>query len=239
MKSLGLLLDFVNVKDWNVELLRKLQQELTGAAQMRREKKGYGLVRNKQDASQRFREGFASDLRLVSFRSSEKDGGLLIFDYDYPTPSPDAYDLSEEKCLAHLATLQKKWRDILKATASQGPDAIYLNSIIERAKFFLTITEDHFSPDISPYNDETVFDGRIEEEYMMVFISGKGGDFSKLRVCDNPGCGKMFLFNRPKQRFCENDCRHQYHNKDKIESGYLAKHQAKGRAEKPEIYLLK
>lgn len=231
MNPLGLLLDFVNVKDWDVKILRELQQGLTFAAQIRRKRNRYDGVKDKQSLTQRFREVFESDLTHVSFRSPGKPGSILTFDYGDPIPNPYAKALNEEECFVHLATLQKKWRDTLKDTANQGPDVLYLNSLVERAKFILTTTEDPFSPIINPYNDETLFEGRIEEEYMTVFLSGKGGDFRKLRVCDNPSCGKMFLFIRSTKLFCDRHCRDQHNNEEKIESGYLATYQKRKRDE--------
>lgn len=218
MNPLGLLLEFVNTKDWDIELLRNFQMRLIGATQKLKEEK-YDLVRDKKDIRRAFLDVFEIDSTQVSFRSPKKYGDLLIFDFDGPTPKTDTKVLSEEECLAHLTALQNKWRNTLEETAKQGPDNIYLNSIIEREKFYLNITEDPFSPNISPHNAEIPFDGRIEGIFAMVFVLKKGGDFRRLRICRNPACGKMFLFKRASKESCSDKCRLAFHNKIYTQTG--------------------
>lgn len=53
----------------------------------------------------------------------------------------------------------------------------------------------------------------------------------RMRECYNPDCGKWFVFNRPKQKFCCEHCRTDHHNRQKIQTGYLKDYQQKKRDE--------
>lgn len=217
MSAIDLLIDFVNVKEWSKAELFNLTVKHRLITSLFGEKNGYeDYVQVRQIAE-----------RFCCIGSGEPDPLFLNF----LAPEKDFFDA--------LTDLQAHWRAILKHTREQGPDVAFLNEIAMRAEWQLIETANPLSPRVGPFHFRAgTLDEWLEFRYLDA-ITERGADFLRLRACNNPACEKMFLGNRPKQKFCENSCRHHYHNKIKIESGYLAEHQKKGRGEKPEIYLLK
>ncbi|MDD2465468.1 MAG: hypothetical protein PHI97_15835 [Desulfobulbus sp.] len=152
---------------------------------------------------------------------------------------PLSFECPEEEFFHVLAELQAYWQNLLEQVREHGQDIKFLTEIAARAEWSIEETQNPFAPKIGNFHFRA---STIEEWLEFRYLDAAtyyGDDFKRLRTCANPACGKKFLFNRPKQKFCRDACRHHFNNRIKIESGYLARHQKKGREEKPEIYLLK
>lgn len=232
---LELLLDFVNVKTWSKAAIFFLVDKYDLITTRFGKINGYELTAHLRKFGNK---------AIVRDRESENDPPVFA----YLMPEKDYIDflssfsenlLPEKDFFEALIELQIYWRDILGRIPTHGHDVKVLNEIAARSEWQVVESKNPFAPMVGNYFLKPGgVDGWLESCYLQA--STKQGDrFKRLRICENPACGKMFLFNRPKQKFCETACRHEYHNKQKIESGYLARHQAKGRSEKPEIYLLK
>jgi len=148
---------------------------------------------------------------------------------------------SKDESLEILLNLRSYWRGILdNCRLSQLQDIRILNEIASRIKCVVVETVNPFVPtiDFDWKKDDAGLNDWLEYNYLHA-ATLHGDAFTRLRACDNIFCWKVFLYNRPKQIFCCPACKDQHHNNRKIESGYLARHQAKGRAENPDVYLLK
>ncbi|MFH7326670.1 hypothetical protein [Desulfurivibrio sp. C05AmB] len=144
--------------------------------------------------------------------------------------------ISEKECFSRLKDIQKRWRRILEKTAANGAQLEDLNNFVKGVSFFGAATSDKYDVTLTPLCEEPNYlERQLEEEYVMTFLSGNGRDFRKLVVCQH--CGKMFRSKRSTAKFCGRKCRDDYNNRRKIASGYLAAHQARGRVEKPLIYI--
>ncbi|MEW6428456.1 MAG: hypothetical protein AB1568_10520 [Thermodesulfobacteriota bacterium] len=201
-----LLIDFANTRTWNDDTLAGIIDRLADAAKARRE--GGNIMEVE-------RHTHPADLY-----------GLTI---------PVFFDLNgknDEERLRRLKRLQTLWRVRLKKTARSGPDPAFLNRIIGKSKFFLSVNDaDPFTPQAQPmYSQYTTFAQWIEGEYLSIFLSGDGQKFRALRECHNQECRNLFLSNRKTHRFCQEPCKHKFHNEIKVESGYMKKYMADGRA---------
>jgi len=215
-EGLSLLIDFVNVKKWSAQQLQTLQQI-----------HGFHFTRY----------GDEHGYDYIFFR--EKKGFYYLIDENAPRYQTVQL-IDDEECFSMLISLQMKWREILTATRANGPDVNFLNEISRKVKYHLISTGDPFVPRVGPFEvDYNTIEEVLEFAYLDVFIFAAGKFFIRLRECNYPECRNIFIYRRSKQKFCNDDCRNRYHNAIKIKSGYMAEHQAKGRREKPDVYLKK
>jgi hypothetical protein len=212
-KPLDLLLDFVNVKTWNREELRRLQTTYSMATTIGGQARGYD-----------------DNVMLRGVK-----GVFLIVD------NPDslwinAPKVQDEDFFLALENLQNEWRERLIQTQERGPNIEFLRQASAGVQWRVIEAENPFAPRVGPFNFQP---GPLDEFLEIRFLDAaltQGDDLKRLRICENPACRKMYLYNRPIQKYCDTTCKDSFHNKIKIESGYLARHQAIGRIEKPDTY---
>ena len=146
--------------------------------------------------------------------------------------------INDIECINILESLQHDWRKILLNTITYGPDIDFLNKISDKVKYIILKTDHIYLPKIGQFKYfDRNFNDILEFSYLDIFIVGSGVFFKKLSECNNNECKQFYIKNRPKQKFCSDNCRHNFHNRIKIDSGYMAEHQRKGRREKPDIYM--
>lgn len=146
----------------------------------------------------------------------------------------------DEDFLAYLGELSTLWRWVVTRTAADGPTARVLDYMLTELRFKFQDTQDPWRPTLTtPMPAPWSIEQRIMAEYLAPFVANEGELFKRVRTCNDPHCGKLFIYNRPKQTFCNNDCRYHFHNVTKIQSGYLAEHQRSGRKNNPATYLRK
>ena len=208
-----LLLDFINVKDWTVDELKQFQLE-------------YNLPFSLHGEN-------THGLDFIRFRDEAL--GCFITDDDFPAKYWQKHDY--EVCFNRLKALQKEWHEIMIDASKEGPNIDPLNIITERSKFHFVRTTDPFAPSIGPFAfSYENFEDVLDYAFLHIFTSGMGKTLQRLRVCKYDSCNKLFIYHIRKQLFCGNKCRYDYNNREHIKSGYLARHQAKGREEKPLTY---
>ena len=83
---------------------------------------------------------------------------------------------------------------------------------------------------------EFTIESSLEADYLKTFIDGRCENFKRLRNCRKKDCQKWFIYTRPKQVFCSDNCRLSFHNTRYIKSGKAAAYMKKARVEKPDIY---
>lgn len=103
--------------------------------------------------------------------------------------------------------------------------------------FYFTEGEDTWKPGVyfSRLGGGTV-ESFVDAEIVQTLLVEKGELFSKVKKCKYNGCKKYFLYNRPKQVFCSNNCRMTYHNEKDRLSGARHKYYQKKRDEGDEKY---
>jgi len=227
-KPLDLLLDFVNVKVWSKEELRHLQTKHGLAASIGGQERGYDDYVNLQHTEGHF------------LLDDEPEPLPFLAALGYNEPAPHWRGLPrvrEDVFFSALLDLQEEWRTRLKLTSEHGPDIVFLNEIAAPAKWMVVRTANPFAPTVGPFGFHPgPLDKFLEFRFLDATLT-QGDNFRKLRMCENPTCGKMFLHNRPKQKFCEDACRRRYHNRKMIETGYLRDHQQRKRDAGDERYM--
>ncbi|MFW6052970.1 MAG: hypothetical protein ACOC8I_03570 [Desulfosalsimonas sp.] len=229
---MNLLIDFVNVREWSVETLFNLHKKhdlCKSVFPMPTYIKNMLYQYNKAMDSEAFpgrRFFFEND----DFATERIKAGL-------DTVLPDDTKRYQElfKCLRGL---QKHLLSLIEDTVKEGPQPSTLNKTIEIVgiKVEFRKSKNPFKPSLKQYKNITTIEDMLFFDYLHPFLVDKGEQFKKLRTCKNSDCGAWFLYNRPKQVYCSDACRHANNNRTKIKSGYLAAHQRKGRSEKPNIY---
>jgi len=244
-----LLIDFLNIKEWTVENLFGLVQT-------------YGLCIHVRDFEQSYKNWtqFRNFPNHFYFRKPDayaaflqEKGAIVVLPED---------EEKYQEMFNYLEALQQEdWKQMVEQTIESGPDIDFLNESMKLADIELVkrgstdficidglygaVEETYSKNTYDPWKVDFLyarsaksiaFENFLEFSYLYPFLEGRGEQFRRLKTCKNPDCGKWFVYNRPKQTFCCNDCRHRYNNHIKIKSGYLAEHQRKGRAEKPSIY---
>ncbi|MDA3897335.1 MAG: hypothetical protein PF482_14460 [Desulfobacteraceae bacterium] len=214
-----LLLDFVNTKKWNIDTLTAFFKKYGFVISMAGYNQGYEL----QFITRAFPENI---FRLES--DDHSINGIII-------PGDDRFNDFFE----YLQTIIRDvWIERLMDTKERGPDISLMNEIAKRARFEISEGKKPFLVEVGNYyHDGMMFEEFLEAEYLKIFMTGQGDRFKKLRICRKPDCGKWFIYNRPKQNFCSDKCRLDFHNAIYKEDGRAAAHQRKGRSEKPDIYL--
>jgi hypothetical protein len=146
-----------------------------------------------------------------------------------------------EKFLGYMNGLSLFWRWIVKDTAKNGPANLVLNYImrIESIEVSFQEGENPWKPKLSALTGLGYLEVKLAADYLEPFTHGNGEIYKRIRICNDPDCGKLFVFNRPKQNFCNDECRYHFHNVVKIRNGYLAEHQRRGRQDNPATYVRK
>jgi hypothetical protein len=218
--DLEMVIEFLNVKSWNADLLRQYAKTYGRPETVYGEQHGHdAFIKSRAFPGKHF--FFVEDQQAKELLR-EEDRGLFVL------PGETAY----QSFLDYLSgELRQEWQERIINTRDAGPDRDYLHEIKNRLE--LDFLKD-FHVIAKPAKNR--IENWIECEYFNGTSLGFGADLKRLRTCKNPDCGKWFFYNRPKQTFCCDACRHRYNNHVKIKSGYLAEHQRKGRAEKPTIY---
>lgn len=148
--------------------------------------------------------------------------------------------MPDDEFLAYLDELSTLWRWVIKHTADSGPIVRVLDYMVTKLRFGFEDAQNPWAPRLTaPMPVPWTIEQRLMAEYLAPFISENGEVFKRVRACADPDCGRLFVYNRPKQTFCNDDCRYHFHNVVKIRSGYMADYQRKGRKENPATYLLK
>ncbi len=223
---MDLLLDFLNIKAWNIEALFGLYKDHGLYVSEAGYKQGY-------EFSSCF-EGFLPNLFFFFMPDDPFAASLLEQGIDVCLPGDERY----QELFDYLTTLQSEWGKAINFTVEHGPNFDFLN-------YTMSLVDIRLAQGANPWDamfehdrgQITPFEQFLEFDFLQPFLVGQGKQYKKLRVCKNPDCGKWFIYNRPKQLYCNETCRHNYHNHIKIESGYMAEYQRKGREEKPLIYI--
>jgi|SRR5215813_10574686 len=68
--------------------------------------------------------------------------------------------------------------------------------------------------------------GRIEEAiknvlYMIIAAALESGKLTELRKCE--ACNKIFVIDDPRRKFCREECRIEFNNEHRLQSGYFSK----------------
>jgi hypothetical protein len=227
LNSICFLLDFVNEKEWSKQIFRDLQikHHLISSE--------YGDIHGYEETAylrkfdgKRFFVCEKTHPMYLDFLSTFNNDDNII----------EQKTLLEEDFFRTLVELQASWRDFLEITSRIGHNLEFLNEIAKEVTWQLVGTTGSFSPKIGAmYFTSQTMEDFLEFNYLYA-VTGFGDFVKRLRFCNNSICDKMFVYNRPKQIFCEEACRHAHNNREKIETGYLAAHQAKGRRENPVVY---
>lgn len=215
-KPLDLLLDFVNMKAWSKEGLRHLQMKHGMAASRGGQERGYD----------------------DSIYLQHLEGHYLL--EDAPLPYWRGVKIAQEDVFFDaLVGLQNEWRNRLESTREHGPDIVFLNEIAAPAKWMVIRTANPFAPRVGPFGFHPgPLDKFLEFRFLDAVLT-QGDDLKRLRICENPACGKMFVQSRKDKVYCVDKCRLDFHNKKNTESGYHREYQRKGRLENPDVYLTK
>jgi hypothetical protein len=140
----------------------------------------------------------------------------------------------------YLDGLSSFWRWLVEDTQKHGPHIITLNYFLEDVELSFQETESVWAPQLAPPEKKTTYiELKLGAAYLAPFFHGDGEAYKRIRTCSDPDCGRLFIYNRPKQTFCNNDCRFHFHNVVKTRNGYMAEHQRRGRKENPAIYVRK
>ncbi len=218
-----LLLDFLNVSNWTLEKLEALF----------RKHQLYGYYSYYNDRKDFYSDYY--DTRFITRKFPQRVYFIEVSDRERELIRPDADVVFPEnengykELFAYFKDLQANWVKELQGTV-KGPDLDYINKIGESASIrFESGKKPGTVVPIQRRGYTTTFEGFLEYDYIFPFITGQNDLYNKLRFCANPQCKKIFLYKVPKQKFCCEDCRHAYHNRRKIQSGYLAKKWREGR----------
>jgi hypothetical protein len=145
-----------------------------------------------------------------------------------------------EMFFEYLNGLSSFWRWLVEDTQKHGPHIITLNYFLEDVELSFQETESVWAPQLAPPEKKTTYiELKLGAAYLAPFFHGDGEAYKRIRTCSDPDCGRLFIYNRPKQTFCNNDCRFHFHNVVKTRNGYMAEHQRRGRKENPAIYVRK
>ena len=217
-----MLLDFLNVKEWTLHSLREfwLSNPLAPEPYIFTKYRPNGIPDSKQ---------------VVIWLEELKGGSFLGEDRHI-------IKAGETDCLPfykYLETGQAEWTDRLQSTIEKGPDRMWLTqTLMKDERILYQETDDPWRLKIGIWTmGMPLIEHRLILSYKEPFIDGTGEQYRKIRQCRKPDCKKWFVYNRPKQKFCSNKCRLDFHNAIYKKDGSAAAHQRKGRAEKPDIYL--
>ena len=158
--------------------------------------------------------------------------------YRYPI-MPDNHERIG-KFLRYLNGLSAFWRWIIEDTRDNGPQVLVLNYIMRmETEFVFESSENPWRPKFSMPKKNGYLEEKLATAYVEPFVNGDGEIYRRIRTCSDPDCEKLFIYNRPKQNFCNDECRYHFHNVVKTRNGYLAEHQRRGRKDNPATYLRK
>ena len=212
-----LLLDFMNVKEWNYEVLLSLFKK-------------HGIKWSMEG----YRVGYE-----MSFRSSAFPDRSYFFEPDHyyqelvKCGADAAAPADTEKYKAfftHFDAVLQMWNDIVLNTIEHGPDIEIINQIIYEAKFKMVAEPGSRGIDLSYSHSNSGFiEDVLEQDYLKTFLNHHGEMFKKLKTCAKPECGKWFIYQRSTKKYCCDKCRRDQDNRNKIKSGYLSAHQKKQR----------
>lgn len=214
MRPIDLILDFVNVKIWSREELRRLQTTYSMATTIGGQSRGYD-----------------DNVMLRGVK------GVFLIDDNPDSLWINAPKVQDEDFFLALENLQAEWRKRLLQTQERGPNIEFLRQASAGVQWGVIETENPFAPRVGPFNFQP---GPLDEFLEIRFLDAaltQGDDFKRLRTCNNPECLRVFLYNRSKQKFCEDACRRSYNNRKMVETGYLKRHQQMKRAEGDERYM--
>ena len=209
-----MLLDFLNVNVWNHEALRNVLIE--------------NEIPFRGGILTKYRPKGIPDLQQVVLwldepRGRDKDHNIAI-------------DGSEECQLfyKYLSVLQNDWIAEVKYTISKGADRVELGRAWKDPSyvFYNLMDADPWKVEIVlTANDDCSFEHYLTLSYVRPFIQGTGDRYKRLRQCRKADCSKWFIYNRPKQEFCCDKCRLNYHNAIYAETGKAAAYMKKARDE--------
>lgn len=209
----SLLISFVNVKEWTEDNLINFQNNHHFNFTSFGDTDGHDYIFFRNCKSRYY----------INNKNAHSYLAMSVIDFD--------------ECFKRLNELQDKWRKILLNTSKVGPDIDFLNIISERVKYNIVPTKDCMVPNIGAYNvNFNNIEDVLEYAYLDIFVLRVGRFFYRLRVCKNESCENLFIYKRPKQKYCNDTCRISFNNKLRTEDGRAAEHQRKGRLEKPDIY---
>jgi hypothetical protein len=212
---MNLLIDFLNVKEFSAEILLELHQK-------------HGLFHSLWGQ----RQGYEDKLLSSGFLP----GTIFFFDSGCPIAAelkekgPEFAAMpGDEKfkgLFDYLKVLQGVWAERIEATITEGPDLDLLNESEAKAKVVFEPGENRWSVKPRYWLQGARFEDYLNFDYLHIFLTGQGEVLKKLRICENQDCGKWFIYNRPKQRFCCDACRksHWYETEvDKNERARIAR----------------
>ena len=225
--SVFFLLEFVNEKEWTKESFRQFQIH-------------HHLISSKYGEEHGYEETvFLRKFNGKRFFVCEKTNTFYL---DFCTLCGNDKSVIEKTVIPEidffstLVELQASWRAFLLMTRESGHNLEFLNEICKVVTWQLVNTTSFFSPRVGTFSfDASTIEDFLEFNYLNA--ASQFGDFvNRLRLCENPHCGNLYVYNLNKQKFCDTPCRYKYHNTNNISDCSLARYQAKGRKEKPHIY---
>ena len=214
-----LLFDFLNVKSWSVDELLTLF-------------KRHGIKWSVAGYAQGYESSFDSKafpdriffLERSSFCDDLKESGA-----DVVTPDDiDGYD----RFFDYFEGVIQEWFERVGRTVKYGADVDILNQTLKIARIGVSYDENPWAVGLTYQGGDAFFiEDVLALDYLKAFVENHGAVIQKARLCKNPRCFNWFIYNRPTKLFCCDECKDRFHNRIKIKSGYLKRHQQKKRDE--------
>jgi len=169
----------------------------------------------------------------------DADNPPEIINVDYQDKLDIAWPESEKFAtfLEYLGALQDEWKTRVIQTIEQGPDIDFLNEAYRVTQIEFIKGETPWRTRAVPQStNQFVFEDILLFDYLFLFLADLGEWFKKIRACKNPDCARWFMYKRPKQLYCCDKCRLDFHNRERIKSGDHAAYQRKMRRINPASY---
>jgi hypothetical protein len=228
-----LLIDFCNVKEWNLKAIEELYRS-------------YAIVHTKQGKKRSWetycRTKYSKKKYYFSVDNVAADRSEA-FNKRYRLPSHSKY----KELWRMLERSQKKYRLFLDQCIDGRLDLEHINKLASGMKIrFVENPRSPFLPtyyfesngleDIESYVDRDVVDAcltiigrRSDVSGNVRFRDPNASVLGRIRKC--PFCEKYFIFpDRPTRVYCSNRCRYSYNNMKDTKSGKRREHMKRGRA---------
>jgi len=239
----GALLNFLNVEQWTPETLLQYAKDHGENQTLHGVQHGHDpWVESRVFPGKRFcydpNDRSAIDLNAAgpAQELGFKNGQVCLVDKEYVLKYTLPGESEYQDFLDYLgAQLRAEWIDRIREYQEKGKlSGEYMDHL--RATLTISFFNDFR---VYAYCNVSQIEAWLERDFFNTIAFGGGDIFKRFRSCKNPQCGKWFLYNRPKQESCSDDCRRNYHNRKNIDSGYIRDFIRRKREEDPSTYMPK
>ncbi|HUV58527.1 MAG TPA: hypothetical protein VMW09_00250 [Desulfatiglandales bacterium] len=232
-----LLIDFCNIKQWDIETISKLDET---QLQQGSDSEPNDIIINCKTRHD----------RQHKYMLVENDGAKILQEHIPETfilPSQPEF----QKLWEYLKKSQNEYRSFLESCIKGDLNLLYLNKLIKNVKdpepaffpMYLSAARKtemnllKWNPVLRLMNRGEYIEDTIDIEIintilgqrLMQQVGQQNSIFSTIKQCANPECHIYFIGKRPKTKHCSNKCRHRHNNLIKKETGYSKKYMSEHR----------